>query len=253
MNLFSAINEGADVDDQRTRHLVRIPEHIAGTQDFSAAWTTSTSLETGTRPLKQGFDLIVSELGADRVKLIEAKQFSYPDDPAAVWRAYEAFASWVRHFVTSTPERRSAQEGADAKLRKLMQGDVQRLWINTQRALGEELAQEDIEAELDLLLNRHGGSGVEALSAAILSRVPSGDVSWKLLQLLGDRRDELTTGSRRDLLAAALESRDAGLRYAAATGLGALGDPASKRALRQRLAWEKNASVRRVIEAELRT
>jgi hypothetical protein len=251
VNPVSAMNEAADVDDQRRRHLVRIPEHIAGTQDFSAAWTTST--ETGTKPLKQAFDLVVSEFGADRVKLIEAKQFNYPDDPAAVWRAYEAFASWIRHFVTSAPERRPAQEGADAKLRKLMQADVQRLWVNTRRALDEELAQEDIEAELDLLLSRHGGSGVQALSAAILSRIPSGDVSWKLLQLLGDRRDELTAGSRRDLLAAALESRDAGLRYAAATGLGALGDAASKRALRQRLVWEQNASVRRVIEAELRT
>jgi HEAT repeat protein len=70
--------------------------------------------------------------------------------------------------------------------------------------------------------------------------------------MLGESVDRDTARARRDVLSAALESRDAGLRYAAATALGDFGGPEAVGALRKRLDWEKNISVRRVIEAELR-
>jgi HEAT repeat protein len=69
---------------------------------------------------------------------------------------------------------------------------------------------------------------------------------------MGSPRGEGTKNARRDVLAAALESKDAGLRYAAASALAELSDEQAIKLLRRRLGQEKNPSVRGLIEADLR-
>jgi hypothetical protein len=145
-----------------------------------------------------------------------------------------------------------ASSEAATKLDQVINADVERLWqIASQEHADEEL--EVAKAEFELLLKRHGVSAVRVVSRAILNRLPSNETSWSLLKWLGDGDDLATRNARRDALSAALESRDAGLRYAAASALGSLGGERTIDALRKRLAWEKNVSVRRMIEAQLRS
>lgn len=142
-------------------------------------------------------------------------------------------------------------EIADTRLAKLINSDAERLWIRARTNVSDEELFEGFRDELELLFARHGNEGVRALSALILSRVPSSEVSWKLIKLVAESHDRHTLSARRDVLAAALESRDAELRYAAAAALGTIGDPESLDFLRKRLAWETNASVRQMIQAEV--
>lgn len=249
-------------EDER-RGWLEFPEDAAGSQDFRATWSStsleratwsstslerptwgSTSLERGTRQIEPAIDF------ACYLRLkgwLVAERFREPASPEE-----GALSSFWKRLVAHTQAQPASNERADTRLKELMRSDVQRLWLITERVIAEEQPLDAIKDELELLLDRHGEAGVQALSAVILSRLPSSDVSWTLLRMLGDAQQESTATARRNVLAAALESRDAGLRYAAANGLGSIGDIQSTRALRQRLSWEKNVSVRRVIEAELR-
>jgi hypothetical protein len=130
--------------------------------------------------------------------------------------------------------------------------DTESLWQNLQASIEEDGDLEPVRRQFDEFLQRHAENGVRALSAVVLGRLPSGEVAWSLLRMIGEAMHPETSNARRDLLAAAIESRDAGLRYAAASALGEIGDEPSRRALQRRLLWEKNQSVQRMIKAELR-
>lgn len=145
----------------------------------------------------------------------------------------------------------SAAVSAQFILDSLVQADADRLWAGGREAT-EEDDLESIKPALELFLKRHGAAGVRTFSRLLLGPIPSGQIAWTFLRMIGESVDAKTTKARRDLLAAALESRDAGLRYAAAMALGNFGDTDATQALRKRLHWEKNISVRRMIEAELR-
>lgn len=102
------------------------------------------------------------------------------------------------------------------------------------------------------LLERYGDEAVRATSAMLLGDRASPQFAHLLLRALAKSEDAETLIARRNVVTAALESKDPGLRYVAAAGLGDLGDPVSLDALRRRLSREPNRSVRRIIEAELR-
>lgn len=141
---------------------------------------------------------------------------------------------------------------ADQLLSRAVTHDTESLWREVRSCVEEEGALEQLQVRFGEFLGRHGENGVRALSAILLGRLPSSEAAWLLIRMIGEADDVETVTGRRDLLAAALESRDAGLRYAAASALGEFGDFVSLNALRRRLLWEKNESVRRIIKAELR-
>jgi hypothetical protein len=120
---------------------------------------------------------------------------------------------------------------------------------------GNELDDDEgtarFRSQVETFVARHGEAGVRAISAVVFDR-PNSELAWFLLERLARSDDLETREARRGVLAAALESREPSLRYAAATGLGEFSDGASLEPLRRRLARERNTSVRRVIEAELR-
>jgi hypothetical protein len=146
----------------------------------------------------------------------------------------------------------SSAPSASETLSRLVVQDAERIWQDMQVGLVEDEMSERVQWQFDAFLERHGDSGVKALSAMILGRLPSAEVSWSLLRMLAEARDNSTLAVRRDVVAASLESRDPGLRYAAAAALGEFEKEFAAAALERRLKWEKNPSVRRMIEAELR-
>lgn len=152
----------------------------------------------------------------------------------------------------SLREQGSEATSAQKMLSRAVMHETESVWRAVEVCLEEEGDFEKLQHRFCEFLDRHGDNGVRALSALILGRLPSTEVGWLLLRIVGEASEPRTLATRRDLLAAALESRDAGLRYAAASALGELGDEISLSALRRRLQWEKNASVRRIISAELR-
>jgi HEAT repeats len=158
-------------------------------------------------------------------------------------------------FLLLTPSRAVAEGTSPSKdqitLDLLVQSDAGRLWDDAHAALDEQDRIENVKSQLDLFLTRYGERGVRSLSKLILANVPSGETAWTFLQMLGESANLNTARARREVLAAALESKDAALRYAAATALGSFGGADAAEALRKRLIWEKNVSVRRMIEAEL--
>jgi hypothetical protein len=101
---------------------------------------------------------------------------------------------------------------------------------------------------LDFLL-RFGEEAVEAIRDEIAASVSP--ISLLGLQLLGRSDDPSTLNARRNLLRAALADTDPGTRYAAAIGLGEIGDDEARRALRERLAIEQNGTVRSAMNAHL--
>jgi hypothetical protein len=130
--------------------------------------------------------------------------------------------------------------------------DTESLWQTAQLALQEEADGTDgVERQFHNFLDRYGESGLGALGGMILGRLPSSDVSWSLLRLIGGSDHKETQRARANILAAALESGDAGLRYASASALGEFGGEMAKTSLRKRLDREANNSVRRMISAEL--
>jgi hypothetical protein len=140
---------------------------------------------------------------------------------------------------------------ADKLLSRALTHDTEHIWRTAQACVEQENSPEELQQRLDEFFGRHGDNGVRALSAVILGRVPSSEPAWLLLRRIAEANSPETIAARRDLLAAALENRDAGLRYEAASALGELGDDVSLNSLRRRLRWEKNDSVRRLIKAEL--
>lgn len=149
-------------------------------------------------------------------------------------------------------QRSSGDTTVHKMLSRAVLHETESIWRAVQACLDEDEDHEKLQHRFLEFLDRYGANGVRALSALILGRLPSTEAGWFLLRIVGEASDPRTIATRRDLLAAALESRDAGLRYAAASALGELGDEMSLSALRRRLQWEKNASVRRIINAELR-
>jgi HEAT repeat protein len=129
--------------------------------------------------------------------------------------------------------------------------DTESLWRAVQLGLQEETAAELVHQQFSEFLERYGENGLRALGGIILGRLPSSEASWSLLRMIGNAEHIETRRARRDILAAALDSRDAGLRYAAASALGELGGEVATNSLRKRLIWEGNDSVRRMINAEL--
>jgi hypothetical protein len=129
--------------------------------------------------------------------------------------------------------------------------DTESLWRLVQLALQEDTGLENVQQQFSDFLERYGENGLRALGGIILGRLPSSEASWSLLRLIGNAEHVETRAARRDILAAALDSGDAGLRYAAASALGELGGEVAANSLRKRLSWEGNDSVRRMIKAEL--
>ncbi len=157
--------------------------------------------------------------------------------------------------ASTAAEDPAQRDEAQSTLDNLVLADVERLLVSAASQLTAEDQEQEHDAlrrELGLFVARHGIAGIRAVGTAIIGRPLDIEVASALLRLLGEITDQRTEGSRREVLAAALESRDAGLRYAAASALGSMGDAQARDALQKRLAWEKNTSVRRVIEAELR-
>jgi hypothetical protein len=183
----------------------------------------------------------------------EVNRSRYFDFPSYSPKRQHSYPTLLEPAHATTSEEGSVvQEAASDALNQMLVHDAELVWRDVELGLADEELLERLQWQFDAFLARHGNAGVRALSALILGRLPSSEVSWTLLRMIGNSRDPRTAEVRRDIVAAALESRDAGIRYAATSALGGFSDEFAIEVLKKRLKWEKNLSVRRMIEAELR-
>jgi hypothetical protein len=116
----------------------------------------------------------------------------------------------------------------------------------------DESENESFKEELARFLDKFGNAGMQVVLNRLLRDGISTEIRHLFLLAIAKIEDDQTISERRSLLARAIRSTDASVRYSASVALGLLAsDPAARSALVDQKQRERNPAVRKMIQAQL--